>query len=108
MISKGNHVKFARSVLLAVSEEAKAWSTSRFASLTEQDIEKVVKTRSHKHKKVNEGGKEAVADYVKAKKPREPEEKKELAQTLKTFSVGARKKGFIQCICLILFLWYPE
>ena len=80
--------------------------TSRFASLTEQDIEKVVKTRSHKHKKANEGGKlkKLFADYVKAKKARQPEEKKELAQTLKKFSVGARKKGFIQSICLILFL----
>ena len=43
--------------------------------MTEQDIEKVVKTvRSHKHKKANEGGKlkKLFADYVKAKKPREP------------------------------------
>ena len=38
------------------------------------------------------------ADYVKEKKLREPEEKKELAQTLKTFYVEARKKGFVQCI----------
>ena len=29
---------------------------------------------------------------------REPEEKKELAQTLKTLKVKARKKGFVQCI----------
>ena len=42
--------------------------------------------------------KELFADYVKEKKLREPEEKKELAQTLKTFYVEARKKGFIQCI----------
>ena len=42
--------------------------------------------------------KKLFADYVKAKKPRRPEEKKELAQTLKTFSVEASKKGFIQCI----------
>ena len=34
--------------------------TSRFASLTEQDIEKVVENRTHKHKKVDEGGKGAV------------------------------------------------
>ena len=34
------------------------------------------------------------ADYVKEKKLREPEEKKELAQTY----VEARKKGFVQCI----------
>ena len=38
------------------------------------------------------------ADYVKEKKLREPEEKKELAQTLKTFYVEARKKEFVQCI----------
>ena len=42
--------------------------------------------------------KELFADYVKEKKLREPEEKKELAQTLKTFYVEARKKGFVQCI----------
>ena len=42
--------------------------------------------------------KELFADYVKEKKVREPEEKKELAQTLKTFYVEARKKGFVQCI----------
>ena len=42
--------------------------------------------------------KELFADYLKEKKLREPEEKKELAQTLKTFYVEARKKGFVQCI----------
>ena len=42
--------------------------------------------------------KELFADYVKEKKLREPEEKKDLAQTLKTFYVEARKKGFVQCI----------
>ena len=42
--------------------------------------------------------KELFADFVKEKKLRELEEKKELAQTLKTFYVEARKKGFVQCI----------
>ena len=42
--------------------------------------------------------KELFADYLKEKKLREPEEKKELAETLKTFYVEARKKGFVQCI----------
>ena len=42
--------------------------------------------------------KELFSDYVKEKKLREPEEKKELAQTVKTFHVKARKKGFVQCI----------
>ena len=42
--------------------------------------------------------KELFADYVKEKKLREPKEKKELAQTLKTSYVKARKKGVVQCI----------
>ena len=42
--------------------------------------------------------KQLFADYVKEKKLREPEEKKELAQTVKTFHVEVRKKRFIQCI----------
>ena len=42
--------------------------------------------------------KELFADFVKEKKLREPEEKEELAQTLKTYYVEARKKEFIQCI----------
>ena len=44
MISKGNHVKFARFVLLAVTGRSKNM-TSRFASLTKQDIEKVVEDK---------------------------------------------------------------
>ena len=42
--------------------------------------------------------KELFADYVKEKKLREPEENKELVQTLKTCYVEAGKKGFVQCI----------
>ena len=42
--------------------------------------------------------KQLFADYVKEKKLREPEEKKELAQTVKIFHVEVRKKRFIQCI----------
>ena len=48
---------------------------------------------------------ELFVDYVKEKKLREPEEKKELAQTLKTFYVEARKKGFVQCIIKQLLDW---
>ena len=47
MISKGNHVKFAGFVLFAVHEEAKIIMTSRFASLTEQDIEKIAEDKDH-------------------------------------------------------------
>ena len=61
-----------------------------------------------RHEKVVEGkgsqtqkgrrtvAKELFADYVEEKKLREPEETKELAQTLKTSYVKARKKGFVQ------------
>ena len=42
--------------------------------------------------------KELFADYVKEEKLRKPEEKKELAQTLKTFYVEERKKEFGKCI----------
>ena len=61
--------------------------TSTFASLTEQDIEKIVKDKdSQNTKSSSKVSKELFADYVKDKKLREPEEKKELAQmTLKTF-----------------------
>ena len=73
-------------MLLAVSEEAKM--TSRFASVTEQDIEKVVEDKdSQNTKRLTKVAKELFADYLKEKKLREPEEKKELAQTLKTFYV---------------------
>ena len=60
---------------------------STFASLTEQDIEKIVKDKdSQNTKSSSKVSKELFADYVKDKKLREPEEKKELAQmTLKTF-----------------------
>ena len=60
--------------------------TSRFASLTEQDIEKIVEDKdSQNTKRSTKVAKELFADYVKEKNLREPEEKKELAQTLKTF-----------------------
>ena len=74
--------------------------TSRFASLTEQDIEKyIVEDKdSQNTKRSTKVAKELFADYVKEKKLREPEEKKELAQTLKTFYVEVRKKEFVQCI----------
>ena len=55
--------------------------------------------------------KKLFADYVKEKKLREPKETKELAQTLKTFYVESRKKGFVHCIIkqlLDLFFLYSE
>ena len=89
MISKGNHVKFARFVLLAV--------TSKFASLTEQVIQKIVDDKdSPNTKRSTKVAKELFADYVKEKKLREPEEKKELAQTLKTYILCRSEKGRIR------------
>ena len=102
MISKGNHVKFARFVLLAVSEEAKTCLPGLLRWPSKTNI-----TRHRKNgwrqgltntKRSTKVAKELFADYVKEKKLREPEEKKELAQTLKTCYVEARKKGFVQCI----------
>ena len=49
--------------------------------------------------------KELFADYVKEKKLSEPEEKKELAQTFKTYILCRSKKikkEFVQCIVIQL------
>ena len=52
---------------------------SRFASLTEQDIEKVVEDKDLQIKRLTKVAKELFADYMKEKKLREPEEKKGMA-----------------------------
>ena len=71
----------------------------KFASLTEQDIEKIVEDKdSQNTKRSTKVAKELFADYAKEKKLRKAGEKKELAQTFKTFYVEARKKEFVQCI----------
>ena len=89
MISNGNHVKFARFVLLAV----------RFASLTEQVIEKIVEDKdSQNTKKATKVAKELFADYVKEKKLRELEEKKDKAQTLKTYILCRSEKERIRSV----------
>ena len=78
--------------------------TSRFASLTEQDIENIVEGKdSQNTKSSTKVAKELFADYVKEKQLRESEEKKELAQTLRTFYVETRPDSrdhfvFVQCI----------
>ena len=60
--------------------------------MTKQDIEKIVEDKdSQNTKRSTKVAKEMFADSVKQKKLRAPEEKKELAQTLKTFYVEARK-----------------
>ena len=100
MISKGNHVKFARFVLLAVSEEAKTWLPGLLCWLSKTNIARHRKngwrqglTNTKRSTKV---AKELFADYVKEKKLREPEEKKELAQTLKTYILCRSEKGRIR------------
>ena len=65
------------------------------------DIEKIYivdDKDSPNTKRSTKVAKELFADYVKEKKLRKPEEKKELAQTLKTFYVEARKKEFVKCV----------
>ena len=60
--------------------------TSRFASLTEQVIKKIVEDKDTQNTKRSMNvAKELFADYVKEKKLSEPEEKKELTQTFKTY-----------------------
>ena len=71
MISKGNDVKFARFVLLAVTGRSKNM-TSRFASLTEQDTEKIVEDKDSQKKTPTKVAKQLFVDYVKEKKLREP------------------------------------
>ena len=61
--------------------------------MTEQDIEKIVEDKdSQNTKRSTKVAKELFADYVKEKKLREPKEKKELAQTLKTFLCRREKE----------------
>ena len=100
MISKGNHVKFARFVLLAVSEEAKTWLPARFASLTEQVIEKIVEDKdSQKTKRSTKVAKELFADYVKKKNWENLKKWKSWHKLWKhTFYVEASRKEFVQCI----------
>ena len=63
--------------------------TSRFASLTEQDIED---EDSETQKGWWRCQRSLFADDMKEKKLREPEQKKELAQTLTTFYVTAKQE----------------
>ena len=72
MISQGNDVEFARFVLLAVTGRSENMA-STFASLTEQDTEKIVEDRdSQKTKRSTKVAKQLFDDYVKEKKLREP------------------------------------
>ena len=61
--------------------------------MTEQVIEKIVEDKDTQNtKRSTKVAKELFADYVKEKKPSEPEENKELTQTLKTYSLCRSEK----------------
>ena len=66
---------------------------SKFASLTEQVIEKIVEDKNTQNTKRSATvAKELFADYVKEKKLSEPEEKQKLTQTLKTYILCRSEK----------------
>ena len=63
------------------------------------DIEKIVEDNDSQFtKRSTKVANEQFSDNMKEKKLTEPEEKKQLAQNLKTFYVEARKKEFVQCV----------
>ena len=71
--------------------------TSRFASFTGQVIEKIVADKDTQNtKKSTKVAKALFADYVKEKNLSEPEEKKELTQTLKTYILCRSEKERIR------------
>ena len=73
--------------------------TSRFALLTEQVIEIIDEDKDTQNtKKSTKVAKELFADYLKEKKLSEPEEKKELAQTLKTYILCRSEKERIRSV----------
>ena len=98
MISKGNHVEFASFVLLSPVKKQKHDFQVCLADRV-LDIEKIVEDKdSQNTKRSTTVANELFSDNMKEKNLTEPEEKKQLAQTLKTFYVEARKKEFVQCV----------
>ena len=67
--------------------------SSRFASSTQQEIEKLLEDKdSENTKRSTKVAKELFYEYLKEKNIQDPHNKKELAQALKSFYVKARKK----------------
>ena len=65
----------------------------RFASSTQQEIEKLLEDKDSEIKKRStKVAKKLFYEYLKEKNIQEPHDKKELAQVLKSFYVEARKK----------------
>ena len=77
----------------------------RFASSTQQEIEKLLEDKdSENTKRSTKVAKELFYEYLKEKNIQEPHDKKELAQVLKSFYVEAQKKdGKKNCIIKLLF-----
>ena len=76
---------------------------SRFASSTQQEIEKLLEDKdSENTKRSTKVAKELFYEYLKEKNIQEPHDKKELAQALKSFHVEARMRlslfSIKQCI----------
>ena len=90
MISKSNVKCTDSNVKFADSEVRMA---SRFASSTQQEIEKLLEDKdSENTKRSTKVAKELFYEYLKDKNIQEPHDKKESAQVLKSFYVEARKK----------------
>ena len=72
MISKGNHVKFARFVL-AISEEEKQNFDFQLCFVDRERYQKIVEDKDSRNtKRSTKVAKELFADYEKEKKLREP------------------------------------
>ena len=90
MISKSNVKCTDSNVKFADSEVRMA---SRFASSTQQEIEKLLEDNdSENTKRSTKVAKDLFYEYLKEKNIQEPHDKKELSQALKSFYVEARKK----------------
>ena len=88
MISKSN-VKFTDSNVKFTDSEVRM--ASRFASSSQQEIEKLLKDKvSEDTKRSTKVAKELFYEYLKEKNMQEPHDKKGLAQVLKYFYVEAR------------------
>ena len=87
MISKSN-VKCTDSNVKFTDSEVRM--ASRFASLTQQEIEKLLEVKdSENTKRLTKVAQELFYEYLKEKNIQEPHNKKELAQVLKSFYVEA-------------------
>ena len=83
MISKSN-VKFT---------DSEVRMASRFASSTQQEIEKILEDKdSENTKRSTKAAKELFYQFLKEKNIQKPQDKNELAQVLKSFNVKREKR----------------